>query len=113
VNTVPKHWPYNYTIDLVERTQPPFGRIYNLSQSEFATFCEYLKGFIQHSKSPVGAFILFIKKKDGYLWMCVDYCELNRPTIKNQYICPWSQGCWTSLIMPRCPPRLIYVDNTT
>jgi hypothetical protein len=62
VNTLPKHWPYDYTIDLVEIAQPPFGPIYNLSQNEFATFCEYLKkGFIRHSKSPVGALILFIK----------------------------------------------------
>jgi hypothetical protein len=26
---------------------------------------------------------------------------------------PWSQGCWTSSIMPRCTPRLIYVKHTT
>jgi hypothetical protein len=40
-------------------------------------FDEYLnenleKGFIQHSKSPTDALILFVKKKDGSLQMCVD-----------------------------------------
>jgi hypothetical protein len=30
----------------------------------------------------------FIKKKDGSLWMCVDYRELNWLTIKNRYPLP-------------------------
>jgi len=60
VNTLPKNQAYDYTIDLVEGTQPPFGPIYNLSQDKFTAFCEYLnenleKGFIQHSKSLAGA----------------------------------------------------------
>jgi hypothetical protein len=64
-----------------------------LSQDEFWTFCEYInenleKGFIWHSKSLVGALILFVKKKDGSLWMCVNYCGLNWLTIKNQYPLP-------------------------
>jgi hypothetical protein len=51
-NTLPKHRPYDYTIDLVEGTQLPFGPIYNLSQDELAVACEYLneileKGFIR------------------------------------------------------------------
>jgi hypothetical protein len=52
----------------VERTQPPFKPIYNLSQNEFVAFREYFdenfdKGFIQHSKSPIDALILFVKKE--------------------------------------------------
>jgi len=31
---LPKHQPYNYTIDLQKGTQPPFGLIYNLPQNE-------------------------------------------------------------------------------
>ena len=40
-------------------------------------------GFIKPSKSLVGAPILFIRKKDGSLYLCVDYRELNNLTIKN------------------------------
>ena len=51
----------------------------------------YLKTrFIRPSKSPAGAFILFDKKPDGNLCLCMDYRDLNNLTIKNQY--------WLSLI---------------
>jgi len=32
--------------------------------------------------------VLFVKKNDGSLWMCIDYRELNRVTIKNKYPLP-------------------------
>ena len=44
-----------------------------------------MKNFIRHSKSPARAPILFVKKKDGSLRMCVDYCGLNKITVKNRY----------------------------
>ena len=44
-----------------------------------------IKGWIQPSKSPAGAPVLFISKKDGSLWLCVDYWGLNTATIKNCY----------------------------
>nr|GEX70060.1 putative reverse transcriptase domain-containing protein [Tanacetum cinerariifolium] len=43
------------------------------------------KGFIRPSSSPWGAPVLFLKKKDGPLWMCINYHELNKLTVKNQY----------------------------
>nr|GFB59972.1 putative reverse transcriptase domain-containing protein [Tanacetum cinerariifolium] len=43
------------------------------------------KGFIQPSHSPWGAPVLFFKKKDGAMRMCIDYRELNKLTIKNRY----------------------------
>nr|GEV74479.1 retrotransposon protein, putative, Ty3-gypsy subclass [Tanacetum cinerariifolium] len=46
------------------------------------------KGFIRPSSSPCGAPVLFVKKKDGSLWMCIDYCELNKLTVKNRYPLP-------------------------
>jgi hypothetical protein len=41
MDTLPKHRPYDYTIDLMEGMQPPFKPIYNLSQDELAALCKY------------------------------------------------------------------------
>ena len=46
------------------------------------------KGFIRPSVSPWGAPILFVKKKDGTLRMCIDYRQINKVTIKNKYLLP-------------------------
>ena len=43
------------------------------------------KGFIRTSISPLGAPVLFVKKNDGSLRMCIDYRQLNKVTTKNKY----------------------------
>jgi hypothetical protein len=46
------------------------------------------KGFIRPSSSPWGAPVIFIDKKDGTQWMCVDYCSRTEVTIENKYPLP-------------------------
>ena len=46
------------------------------------------RGFIRPNTSPWGALVLFTKKKDKTLRLCIDYQNLNRVTINNQYLLP-------------------------
>ncbi|GKC60976.1 putative reverse transcriptase domain-containing protein [Tanacetum coccineum] len=64
---------------------------YHLAPSELEELSGQLKklqdkGFIRPSSSPCGAPVLFVKKKDGYFRMCIDYRELNKLTIKSRYL---------------------------
>ena len=43
------------------------------------------KGYIRPSVSPMGALVLFVKKKDETFRMCIDYRELKNMAIKNNY----------------------------
>jgi hypothetical protein len=96
-NILPEHHPYDCAIELQDGAQPPFGPIYNLSQTELAALCEYIdenfsKNFIWHSKSPARAPILFVKKKDEALHLYVDYRKFNKVTKKNRYPLPLISG---------------------
>lgn len=67
--------------------------MYRLSKPELETLKKQLNdyldaGMIQPSTSPYGAPILFVRKKDGGLRMCVDYRALNKITVKNRYPIP-------------------------
>jgi hypothetical protein len=89
--SLPKHRPHNLAIDIADGARPPFKPLYNLSASELEVLRKYIaeylaRGWIRRSKSPAGAPILFAKKKDGSLRLCVDYQGLNSITIKNR--CP-------------------------
>ncbi|GJU84216.1 putative reverse transcriptase domain-containing protein, partial [Tanacetum coccineum] len=49
---------------------------------------DLVPGFIRPCSSPWGTPVLFVKKKDGSFWMCIDYRELNKLTVKNRYPLP-------------------------
>ena len=82
-----------FVIDLVPGTSPIAKRPYRMSASELAELKKQLEelqriGFIRPSSSPWGAPVLFVKKKDGSMRLCVDYRALNEVTIKNKYPLP-------------------------
>ncbi|GJW47289.1 putative reverse transcriptase domain-containing protein [Tanacetum coccineum] len=75
------------------RASPVVRSPYRLAPSEMLQLSNQLKelqekGFIRQSHSPWGAHVLFVKKKDGSMRMCIDYRELNKLTIKNRYPLP-------------------------
>ncbi|GJR02276.1 putative reverse transcriptase domain-containing protein [Tanacetum coccineum] len=79
-----------FRIDLVPGAAPVARAPYRFAPSEMKELSVQLqelleKGFIRPSSSPWGAPVLFMKKKDGYFRMCIDYRELNKLTIKNRY----------------------------
>ncbi|GJS26253.1 putative reverse transcriptase domain-containing protein, partial [Tanacetum coccineum] len=82
-----------FCIDLVPGATPIAKSPYRLAPSEMQELSGQLqelqdKGFIRPSNSPWGAPVLFIKKKDGSLRMCIAYIELNKLTVKNRYPLP-------------------------
>jgi hypothetical protein len=66
------------------------------------------KGYIHPSSSPWGSPALFMKKKDGSLWMCVDYRPLNAVTIKNKYPLPRIDVPLINWPVPKSFPRSIF-----
>jgi hypothetical protein len=91
--TLPPHRSTDHAIDLEMGTKLPYGRIYSLSETELKTLKAYIEtnlpnGLIQRSSSPAASPILFVKKKDGSLRLCVDYRALNQASVKNRYPLP-------------------------
>ncbi|MCO5548015.1 hypothetical protein L7F22_001471 [Adiantum nelumboides] len=83
----------DHEIELLPRSEPVSKRPYKMSLLEAIELKEQLRqligqGFIRPSKSSWGAPILFQKKKDGILRLCIDYRGLNQVTVKNNYPLP-------------------------
>ncbi len=80
----------DHVIEVMPVMAPPTKAPYQMSHEELKKLKVQLeellaKGYIKPSKSPCGAPILFVHKKDGMLRMCVDYRALNKATVKNRY----------------------------
>ncbi|KAJ9561564.1 hypothetical protein OSB04_006724 [Centaurea solstitialis] len=90
---IPPERQVEFRIDLIPGAAPVAKTPYRLAPPEMQELSNQLeelleKGFIRPSSSPWGAPILFVKKKDGTLRMCIDYRELNKLTVKNRYPLP-------------------------
>ncbi|GBG88662.1 hypothetical protein CBR_g48192 [Chara braunii] len=80
--------PTRHEIILEDGAIPPRGCIYRMSEEELQMLRTQLddlidKGSIRPSCSPYGAPVLFVRKKNKELRLCIDYRKLNAPTIKN------------------------------
>ena len=91
---LPKHLPpkreVDHKIELVPNAQPPARAPYRMSPLELEELRKQLKelidaGFIRPFKAPYGAPVLFQRKHDGSLCLCIDYRVLNKLTVKNKY----------------------------
>ncbi|KAL5553902.1 hypothetical protein UlMin_041303 [Ulmus minor] len=90
---IPPEREISFEIELLPGSAPVSKAPYRMAPAELKELQIQLqklldKGFIRPSYSPWGAPVLFVKKKDGTLRMCIDYRELNKLTIKNKYPLP-------------------------
>ena len=87
---LPQKREVDHKIELLPGSIPPSKAPYRLNQQELVELKRQLtelmeRGYIRPSKSPFGAPVLFVSKKNGKFRMCVDYRALNKITVKNNY----------------------------
>ncbi|TYK31665.1 ty3-gypsy retrotransposon protein [Cucumis melo var. makuwa] len=90
---LPPHREIEFAIELVLGTLPISRAPYRMAPIELKELEVQLQellneGFIRPSVSPWGAPVLFVKKKDGSIRLCIDYREFNKVTVKNKYPLP-------------------------
>jgi len=102
LENLPPRKRVDHVIEVMPRVAPPTKAPYRMSHEELKELKVQLeellaKGYIKPSKSPYGAPVLFVHKKDGTLRMCVDYIALNKATVKNRYPLPHIDDLFDSL----------------
>ena len=90
---VPPEREVDLSIEVVQGTNPISRAPYRMAPTELKELKTQLqelmdKGLFRPSVSPWGAPVLFVKKKDGTLRMCIDYRQINKVTVKNKYPLP-------------------------
>src|SRR5258707_4043123 len=99
---LPLQKAWDHAIDLTPGTELPHSQMFPLSPAEQKELDNFLQenlvnGHIHPSKSPMGAPVFFIKKKDGLLCLVQDYWKLNEITAKNSYPLPLVSDVLTCL----------------
>jgi len=91
---LPEHRKYDCEIVFKDPSAiPPFRPIFNLPEADRAELSKQVndllrKGFIRYSKSPAGAAVFFVAKKDSSKRLCVDYRWLNALCVRNSFPLP-------------------------
>jgi hypothetical protein len=90
---LPPERELDFTIELKPGAEPISKTLYRMTAPELCELQMQLKelldlGLIRPSVSPWGAPVIFVKKKDGSLRLCIDYRDLNCATVKNRYPMP-------------------------
>ena len=90
---LPPHREIEFVIDVVPGATPASITPYRMAPLELKELKLKLQellenGFIRPSVSPWGIPMLFVKKKDDTLRLCIDYRQLNKLTVKNKYPLP-------------------------
>ena len=89
---LPPYRDVDFTIELYPGMIPIYMTLHRMVPTELQELKAQLqdlldRGFIRSSTSPWGAPVLFAKKKDNILQLCIYYQRLNGVTIKNRYPC--------------------------
>ena len=108
--TLAPHQDYNLKIKIEDGAKPPLGPIYPLLESELVALQEFIDEHLAMSficsSNLCSELLSFIKKKDGSLWLCIDFCWLNAITWKDKYPltlisdlldAPWQAHIFTKL----------------
>ena len=91
--SIPLEREVNLSIEILPRTTPISKALYRMAPIELKEpkiqVQELLdRGLIRPNVTPWGVPILFVKKKDGTLRMCIDYRQINKVIVKNKYPLP-------------------------
>jgi hypothetical protein len=92
-DSLPECRKWDHAIELEREPSPVFHKVYLMTQTEQTEMDVFLEkalatGRIRQSKSPLGAPVFFIKKKDRKLHFVQAYRALNAITRKNRYLLP-------------------------
>lgn len=102
ITSLPIDREVEFVIDVAPGTTPISKAPYRMAPAELKELKIQLqdlldKGLIRPSVSPWGAPVLFVKKKDGSMRLCIDYRQLNQVTIKNKYPLPHIEDLFDQL----------------
>ena len=87
---LPPERELDFTIEIKPGAEPISKTLYRMTAPELCELQMQLKelldlGLVRPSVSPWGAPVIFVKKKDGSLRLCIDYRDLNHAIVKNRY----------------------------
>ena len=96
----------DFCIDVEPGTRPISIPPYRMAPAELNELKEQLQDLLSKGFIPWGAPVLFVKKKDGSMRMCIEYRQLNKVTIRNKYLIPRIDDYFISCRVLQFSPKL-------